>query len=46
MVRDLNTTIEIFPSNLVAGLFQFREHAYFELDRPEERQVPTVSFGA
>src|SRR5882672_1131868 len=46
VVRDLNTTIEIFPSNLVAGLFQFREHAYFELDRPEERQVPTVSFGA
>jgi LemA protein len=46
VVRDLNTTIEIFPSNLVASLFQFREHAYFELDRPEERQVPKVSFGA
>src|SRR2546425_11222417 len=46
VVRDLNTTIEIFPSNLVAGLFQFREHAYFELDRPEERQIPKVSFGA
>src|SRR6266849_6347304 len=46
VVRDLNTTIEIFPSNLVAGLFQFREHAYFELDRPGERQVPKVSFGA
>lgn len=38
--------IEIFPSNLVAGLFQFREHAYFELHRPGERQVPKVSFGA
>ena len=46
VVRDLNTAIEIFPSNLVAGLFQFREHAYFELDRPGERQVPKVSFGA
>jgi len=46
VVRDLNTTIEIFPSNLVAGFFRFREHAYFELDRPEERQVPKVSFGA
>jgi len=30
----------------VAGFFQFRERAYFELDRPEERQVPKVSFGA
>ncbi len=46
VVRDFNTTIEIFPSNLVAGLFQFREHAYFELERPGERQVPKVSFGA
>ena len=46
VVRDLNTAIEIFPSNLVAGFFQFRERAYFELDRPEERQVPKVSFGA
>lgn len=35
-----------FPSNLVAVLFQFREHAYFEVGRPEERQVPWVSFGA
>jgi len=46
VVRDLNTAIEIFPSNLVAGFFQFRERVYFELDRPEERQVPKVSFGA
>src|SRR5436309_10235897 len=35
VVRDLNTTIQVFPSNLVAGFFQFRPHAYFELDRPD-----------
>ena len=46
VVRDLNTAIQAFPSNLVAGFFQFRPHAYFELDRPEERQVPKVSFGS
>jgi LemA protein len=46
VVRDLNTAIQAFPSNLVAGFFQFRPHAYFELDRPDERQVPKVSFGA
>ena len=45
VVRDLNTAIQEFPSNLVAGFFQFRPHAYFELDRPEDRQVPKVSFG-
>ena len=45
VVRDLNTAIQEFPSNLVAGFFRFRPHAFFELDRPEERQVPKVSFG-
>jgi len=45
VVRDLNTAIQEFPSNLVAGFFQFHPHAYFELDRAEDRQVPKVSFG-
>ena len=43
VVRDLNTVIRIFPSNLVAGFFQFRPRAYFELDGPDERQVPKAS---
>ena len=45
VVRDLNTAIQEFPSNLVAGFFQFRPHACFELGRPGERQVPKVSLG-
>ena len=45
VVRDRNTVIQVFPSNLVAGFFQFRPHACFELARPDERQAPTVSFG-
>ena len=45
VVRDLNTAIQEFPSNLIAGFFQFKPHGYFELDHPEERQVPKVSFG-
>jgi LemA protein len=45
VIRDLNTAIQEFPSNVVAGFFQFKPHAYFELDRPDERQVPKVSFG-
>jgi LemA protein len=44
VARDLNTAIETFPSNLVAALFRFVRRAYFQLDRPEERQVPSVSF--
>jgi LemA protein len=45
VIRDLNTAIQEFPSNIVAGFFQFKPRAYFELDRPDERQVPKVSFG-
>jgi len=46
VVRDLNTTIDSFPTNFVASFFRFVKRAYFELDRPEERQVPRVSFGS
>ncbi|HEV8440896.1 MAG TPA: LemA family protein [Methylomirabilota bacterium] len=46
VVRDLNTTVERFPSNLIASFFRFVKRAYFELDRPEERQTPRVSFGS
>ena len=45
VIRDLNTAMQEFPSNIVAGFFQSKPHAYFELDRPDERQVPKVSFG-
>jgi LemA protein len=45
VVRDLNTAIESFPSNLVASAGRFLKRQYFELDRPEDRQVPRVSFG-
>ncbi|HEV8643861.1 MAG TPA: LemA family protein [Methylomirabilota bacterium] len=46
VARDLNTAIDSFPSNLIASFFRFARRAYFELDRPEDRQVPRVSFGS
>ena len=46
VVRDLNTTIDSFPSNQIALFFRFDKRQYFELDRPEERQVPRVAFGS
>jgi LemA protein len=45
VARDLNTSVERFPSNLVASFFRFARRAYFQLDRPDERAVPRVSFG-
>lgn len=42
-VRDLNTKIETFPTNLVAGMFSFKKYEFFEIDE-KEKEVPNVSF--
>ena len=44
VVRDLNTAVESFPSNQIALFFRFTVRPYFELDRPEDRRVPSVAF--
>jgi len=46
VVRDYNTDIQQFPSNIVAGMFHFTEREFFELKDEAERAVPKVSFGA
>jgi len=43
-VRDLNTRIEVFPSNVIASTFGFRPETFFEID-DAERAVPQVRFG-
>jgi len=42
-VRDYNTMIEAFPSNLVAGATGFKHADFFEVESASERAVPTVS---
>ena len=39
-----NETRQKFPSNMVAGMFNFKHQEYFELDDAAQREVPTVSF--
>jgi LemA protein len=39
-----NNKIQIFPSNIVAGMFAFTQRDFFELETPAEREVPKVSF--
>ena len=41
-VRQLNTRIEQFPSNLIANGFGFKLAEYFELDDPGDRVAPQV----
>jgi len=43
-VRNYNTGIESFPDNILAGIFNFGKEAYFELNNPDERNVPQVKF--
>jgi LemA protein len=45
VVRDLNTMIEQFPSNIVAGMGHFKEREFFQVSAAAEREVPKVSFG-
>jgi LemA protein len=45
VVRDLNTRIAQFPSNIVAGMFGFQPRDFFELSSAAEREAPRVSFG-
>ncbi|WEV67127.1 LemA family protein [Bifidobacterium sp. ESL0769] len=43
VVQKLNTSIETFPSNIIAGMFHFNQAQYFQV--PEaEKQVPQVKF--
>ena len=44
VVRDLNTSVVQFPSNLVARLFSIRSREFFELADPTEAAAPQVRF--
>jgi LemA protein len=44
-VRALNTRVESFPSNVVAGTFGFKKAEYFEVEDVAIRSAPTVDFG-
>ena len=43
-VRDLNTYIESFPSNLIANIFNFGKREFFEEENEAAREPVKVSF--
>jgi LemA protein len=43
-VMAYNNKREVFPSNLVAGLFNFAHAALLEITEPAKREAPKVSF--
>jgi LemA protein len=44
VVRDLNTKIQQFPTNIFAGMLGFKPREFFEVSAPAEREAPKVSF--
>lgn len=44
-VRDLNTKIDSFPTNIIASMFKFEKREFFEVaDRAEAENAPEVKF--
>ena len=43
-VLFFNNKIQMFPSNIVAGMFKFVKRDFFEIEIAAEREVPKVSF--
>jgi LemA protein len=43
-VMTFNTRIEVFPTNLIAGMFSFTRREFFEVKAEAEREAPQVKF--
>src|ERR1700756_265172 len=46
VVRDLNTKIQQFPTNIFANMLGFKPREFFEVSAPAEREAPKVSFSS
>ncbi|QDV89068.1 LemA family protein [Phycisphaerae bacterium RAS2] len=43
-VMGYNNKVQSFPANIVAGMFNFEQEEFFELDNAAAREAPKVSF--
>ena len=43
-VMTYNTSREVFPANIIAGMFNFAAAELFVIDKPEQKEAPKVSF--
>ncbi len=43
-VLGLNNRIQMFPSSILAGMFNFKEEVFFEIENADERDTPQVKF--
>ncbi len=43
-VMAYNTRREVFPTNIIAGMFNFAPAELFVIDKPEQKEAPKVAF--
>ncbi len=43
-VRDFNTKIQVFPTNLIVGLLGFKKYDFFQVEEEAAREAPKVKF--
>ncbi len=43
-VREMNTSVQVFPSMIIAGMFNFEKAEYFEIEDAAVREAPKVEF--
>ena len=43
-VLNYNNKLQVFPTNVIGGMFNFKVEEFFELDDASERKNPQVSF--
>ena len=43
-VRDYNIKLQVFPTNLIAGMFGFKKRYFFEIEEGDERKNVEVKF--
>ena len=43
VVMEYNNAVQMFPTSIIAGIFGFKQEAYFQIDE-DEKQTPQVKF--
>jgi len=45
-VMRMNNKVQMFPSNIIAGMFNFSAETFFEVEEEAEREAPKVDFSS
>ncbi len=45
-VMNLNNKVQMFPGNIIAGMFNFRNEKFFEVEDEAQREAPKVDFSS